>query len=64
MNLPCGPSEGKDCTFWIEARCLAETPRDAGFSGRVKLVGFYEDALGAMHKSKPLVFDASHWLKG
>jgi len=32
---------GKSCQIWIEARRIAETLKSYGFSGKVKLIGFY-----------------------
>lgn len=34
-----------------------------GLSGRVKLTGFYRDALGATHKSMPLMFNVDEWIE-
>lgn len=32
-----------------------------GWQGKIKLVGFYGDALGKKYRSKPLHFDIALW---
>lgn len=56
VTFPCDLEEGKSCRVWIPTDTLARELRKAGLSGGVKLVGFYNDALGDRHKSKPIKF--------
>ncbi|HMC30602.1 MAG TPA: hypothetical protein VKL99_07180 [Candidatus Angelobacter sp.] len=56
-QLPCELMEGKHCTHWISAREVADQLRKSGFSGKVKVRGFYRDAVDEKHFSKPFKFD-------
>ena len=51
----------RDCRVWIEARQLATDLKSRGFSGRVRLVGYYGDQADRIHKSKPFKFDVDDW---
>jgi hypothetical protein len=62
VPFPHDLMEGKSCQMWIPASVLARDLRKYGFSGDIKLRGFYRDALGTIHKSKPFKFEADKWL--
>jgi len=49
-------------TVSIAAREFAAQLKSKGFSGRLKLVGFYEDEVGRTHKSKPFEFDIDRYV--
>jgi hypothetical protein len=57
--LPHHLSEGTSIQHWIPQHELIETLRKQRFSGPVKLRGFYNDAVGATHLSKPVSFKLS-----
>jgi hypothetical protein len=63
VRYPHELREGVNCTTWTDLSELARTLREEGFSGKVKLVGFYTDAIGSTHKSKPLGLDVDEWSK-
>ena len=47
------------CKVWWDARGLAHGLRSMGFSGELKLVGFYGDEVGRTYESKPFEFDTA-----
>ena len=47
----------ESCQVWVEASELATHLKSDGFSGKVKLIGFYQDVVGRTYKSKPFEFD-------
>ncbi len=47
------------CFVTIPIRQLAREIREAGFSGEIKLVGYYRDALDQEHVSKGFKFDVN-----
>ncbi len=57
VSFPYALLEGKNCSVWIELKELAEQLKQEGYSGKVSLIGFYNDAIGGKYKSKPLEFD-------
>ena len=57
LQLPHDLPDGKSCSTYIDTKELAEELRKQGYSGKVKLIGYYGDALGERHKSKSLRFD-------
>lgn len=52
---------GKDCLVWTDAKEFAQVLREQGFSGRVKVRGFYRDQTGGLHTSKATRFDLDGW---
>ena len=50
------------CTARIDPREFAAQLKSKGFSGRLELVGFYEDEVGRTHKSKPFGFDIGRYV--
>jgi len=61
--LPYELLEGKNLYVWTSAEDAARKLKDGGFSGEVKLIGFFRDALRTVYKSKPLNFDVDEWIK-
>jgi len=53
---------GKKCMVWEELRELARGLSEEGFSGEIKFVCTFDDAVGNSYKSKPISFDVDHWL--
>lgn len=62
-ELPYELPAGKNLIKWLEMVPVAQSLSRAGYGGKVNLVGFYRDALGACHKSKPLEVDVAMWLR-
>jgi hypothetical protein len=61
--LPQELAGGKSHNSLIEVKVLAETMQRLGFSGMVRVVGFYRDALGKAHESSGLKFDVAAGLR-
>ena len=59
FQLPFELTGGNSCKVWTGVEGLAETVRNEGFSGQVKLVGFCRDRIGTTYKSKPYKFDTA-----
>jgi hypothetical protein len=57
VKFPCTLSEGKECTVWQTPRQLATALVNNGYSGKIKLRGYYRSAIGTIVKSKPIDFD-------
>jgi len=55
--LPYELTEGKSCTLWEDSEKIASQLRSHGYSGKIKLKGFYRTAIGKMVVSKPLKYD-------
>jgi hypothetical protein len=53
---------GKNCTVWEELREVAMSLSKEGFSGEIKVVCMFRDAVGNSYKSKPMSFGVDHWL--
>ena len=53
---------GKNCMVWERLRGLARSLSEEGFSGEIKVVCMFGDAVGNSYKSKPIPFDIDHWL--
>ena len=57
VSFPHDLLGGKNCDVWFETKELAENLKREGFSGKIKLKGYYGDAIGRMYKSKSINFD-------
>jgi hypothetical protein len=57
VSFPHDLLEGKSCDVWTETKKLAENLKQEGFSGKIKLKGYYGDAIGRRYKSKSINFD-------
>ncbi|MGH9515393.1 MAG: hypothetical protein ACRD3P_06910 [Terriglobales bacterium] len=53
VPLPHPLKEGTSVTHWMPVTGVKESIRRGGTSGKVKLLAFYNDAVGVTHKSKP-----------
>jgi hypothetical protein len=56
-KLPCHLTEGTSCTQWTPLAVIEGELRKLGFSGKVKVTGFYLDALNNRHLSEPIKID-------
>jgi len=63
VQFPQELESGKSCRMFMESRELAGTITRASFTGKVKIVGFYRDAIGTTYKSKAFEFDVEDWLR-
>ena len=61
VRFPHPLPEGNSCTVWTPLKELAQQLRQEGYSGKVKLVGFYRDQLGTQYKSNAFAFDMDGW---
>jgi hypothetical protein len=52
-SLPCELTEGKSCMFWMSVQEVSQQLKRNGFSGTVRIKGFYRDAVDGLHSSKP-----------
>jgi hypothetical protein len=57
VAFPHDLPEGKSCSVWIANEELAKDLKREGYSGRVKLIGYYKDAVGGYYKSKSVKFN-------
>jgi hypothetical protein len=57
VKFPCTLSEGKECSVWETQRQLAIDLKTNGYSGKIKLRGYYGSAIGTVFKSKPVKFN-------
>ena len=64
VSFPHTLSEGKDCSIWNEQREWAEELRRLGYSGNIKIIGFYGSNTGEIFKSEPIDFDIESTLSG
>lgn len=63
VRLPHDLYPGKNCIMWIEIKPVAESFAEQGLRKKIKLSGFYRDALGREYKSNSLDFDPPAWLR-
>jgi hypothetical protein len=63
VRFPHALEEGKSCSVWLESRNVATQLRGLGYAGTVRLVGYFQDAVGTQHFSKALRFDIEAWSK-
>lgn len=59
LTLPCELLPELSCTAETSAKELAADLKVRGFPEKVSLVGYYDDAVGRRHISKPTIFDTS-----
>ena len=57
VTFPHDLKDGKNCDVYLEPKNLAEELRLEGFSGKIKVKGFYRDAIGRKYKSKSFTFN-------
>jgi hypothetical protein len=56
LQFPYTLSEGEKCNVWKEVKEFSEELKTHGYSGEIKLVGYYENAVGKVFKSKKFDF--------
>jgi hypothetical protein len=56
-SLPHHLAEGTNIMHWIPMREMSDTLHKNGLTGKVKLRGFYKDAVGATHQSERASFN-------
>lgn len=59
-SLPHDLGEGQSCNMWMPAEELEEQLAHNGFRGRIKVRGFFGDALGKKHQSKRKALTIRH----
>ena len=57
VQFPHELHEGKGFTVWTPRSDLAKQLKELNFSGKVKLIGFCQDAVGTVRKGEPWEFD-------
>jgi hypothetical protein len=62
VKFPCSLSEGKQCVVWQTQRELAKDLKNHGYSGKIKLRGYYKSATGETYKSKSIGFNVEYAL--
>ncbi len=63
VRFPYALEEGKSCNVWMASRDIAIQLQELGYGGTVRLVGYFQDAVGTQHFSKALSFDIEEWSK-
>ena len=61
VRFPYPLEEGNSCMVWTPLKELAQQLSQEGYSGKVKLVGFYRDQLGTMYNSNTFSFNIDGW---
>lgn len=56
VRFPYTLSEGRQCSVWKTQKELAEELRKNGYSGKIKLRGYYRSETEKTFKSKPIDF--------
>lgn len=59
--FPYPLQEGNSCMVWTPLKELAQQLSQKGYSGKVRLVGFYRDQLGTVYRSNAFAFDTDGW---
>ena len=57
VNLPHELKDGNKCSIWIDPKEIMKALKQEKLAGRVKLKGYFVDALGQRHMSKSFLFD-------
>ncbi|MGO9019660.1 MAG: hypothetical protein ACLQVJ_15060 [Syntrophobacteraceae bacterium] len=61
VRFPHPLPEGNSCLVWTPLKELAQQLRQEGYSGKVKLVGFYRDQVGTQYSSNAFAFEIDGW---
>lgn len=56
-QLPYELAGGKEFQMWTELKDFADSMREKGYVGKIKIRGFYNDQSGGTHKSKSRKLD-------
>jgi len=62
-KFPYTLSEGKEYNILETQSQLASSLKEKGYSGKIKLRGYYKNTLGKIFKSKPIDFDIEYGLR-
>ena len=62
VKFPHALDEGKSCSVWVDSKDVARQLKELGHSGTVRIVGYFQDAVGTQYRSKPLKFAVDEWL--
>ena len=57
VAFPHTLTEGNNCLVWKFQRQFASELKKNGYSGKVNVRGYFQDATGKMFTSKPMTFD-------
>lgn len=57
VSLPHELKDGNNCTVWADPKELIKAMKGEKLSGKVKLRGFFVDALDCRHLSRSFIFD-------
>jgi len=61
VTFPFKLEPESQCMVWMDMKKFGRQLRSEGYGGVVKIVGFYNDAVGRRHKSKPYKIDIGVW---
>jgi len=61
VTFPYKLGPGESCKILIQAQKLAIELKSEGTSGKVKVVGFYQDQINNIYRSKPFDFGIDYW---
>lgn len=57
VKFPYTLLEGNQCSVWKIQKKMALELKENGYSGTIKIRGYYRSAIGNLYKSKPIKFD-------
>jgi len=57
VSFPYTLNEGKECSVWQTQKEFAEELETYGFSGKIKLKGYFKSATGKTYESKKISFN-------
>lgn len=57
VEYPHELAEGKNCMTWTPAKEIAQMLQKEGFSGAIKLRGFYDSSIGEKYTSEAITFE-------
>jgi hypothetical protein len=63
FNFPHTLAPGTACQVWREMKQVARELSNSGYTGQVKIVGEFKDAVGNSYRSKPFTFDVDGWTR-
>lgn len=63
VHFPHPLPEGTGCMVWTPLKELAQRLTQGGYSGRLKLVGYYRDQVGTLYTSNTFALDIDGWLE-
>lgn len=63
LEFPYEVYPGKSCEVWQEPEWVANNLKSEGFTGKVKVKGFYRDQTKREYRGKKFIFDIDEYLK-